>query len=244
MRVIITESFEESSKIAGGMVLNVIIQKPDARLGLATGDSVRGIYDYLIKKNKAGEVDFSKVCTINLDEYVGLGAEHPQSYRYFMDCYLFDHINIEKKNTIVPCGIGNMDENIKEFRRQIEQAPIDIQLLGVGADGHIGFNEPGPALYCGAYIEELSDSTIEANSRFFPCCDDVPRRAVTMGLGDIMKARRIILIATGERKAEAISGVIMNDTVNTDNPATMIKMHPDATVIIDKQLADIIGYEY
>lgn len=244
MRVIVTDSFQETCEIAGGMLADIVANKPDARLGLATGSSAEGVYPYLIQAYRAGEIDFSNASSINLDEYVGLSPDHPQSYRSFMDKHLFDYINIDKANAYVVSGVGDLEENIREFRRQLRRSPIDVQLLGIGADGHIGFNEPGPVLHDSVHVENLDESTIDANSRFFNSREEVPARAISMGIGDIMRAKKLILIATGEKKAQAMEGLLMNEELNTFNPATMIKMHADATVIIDKELADRIGYGY
>ena len=243
MRVIVTESFTETCKIAAGMIEDVIIQKPDARLGLATGSSAGGVYPFLIQANESGKIDYSKVTTINLDEYIGLPPEHPQSYRYFMDTNLFDHVNIDKKNTVVASGLGDIEESVQEFRAGLNTAPIDIQLLGIGANGHIGFNEPGDVLYSQAHVVTLDESTIDANSRFFRHREEVPVKAITMGMGDIMKAKRLVLVATGAQKAKAIKGLVTNDELDTKNPSTMIKMHPDVVVIIDRELADMAGYK-
>lgn len=244
MRVIVTENFAQTCEIAAGMIADVIRHKPDARLGLATGSTAQGVYPYLIKANKAGEVDFSKVNTVNLDEYAGLAAEHPQSYRRFMDENLFDHINIDKANTAVAKGMGDLDANVREFRGELAKKPIDVQLLGIGVDGHVGFNEPGRVLYDGAHVETLDQSTIEANARFFADRSEVPTKAITMGIGDILRAKRLLLLATGDSKAEAMKGVLMNEELDVQNPATFVKAHPDVTVIIDKALAGRIGYTY
>ncbi|OQB24875.1 MAG: Glucosamine-6-phosphate deaminase 1 [Firmicutes bacterium ADurb.Bin182] len=243
MKVIVTGNFEQTCETAANLISGVIANKPDARLGLATGSSAGGVYPYLIKANKEKKIDFSKVSTINLDEYAGLPPDHTQSYRYFMDTNLFDHVNIDKSNTFVASGIGDPEKIIGEFRAQLKKAPIDIQLLGIGVDGHIGFNEPGNVLYCDAHAEELTNSTIEANSRFFNNRDEVPIKAYTMGMGDIMRAKRLVLVATGAQKAEAVRGLIIGDEVTTRNPSTFIKLHPDAVVIIDKELADLVGYK-
>ena len=180
--------------------------------------------------------------TVNLDEYLGLAPDHPQSYRYFMNTKLFDHINVPKENTFVASGVGDEVECVKEFRSILNRTHVDIQLLGIGEDGHIAFNEPGQVLHNNAHIEALTESTIAANARFFADADAVPKKAISMGMGDIMRASKIILIATGPKKADAIRGLIMNENVDVNNPSTMLKMHPDVTVIIDRPLADLVGY--
>lgn len=244
MRVIVTENFEQTCEIAAGMIADVIRKKPDARLGLATGSTAQGVYPYLIKANKEGKVDFSRVSTVNLDEYVGLAPDHPQSYRRFMDENLFDHINIDKAQTVVAKGTGDIEANVREFRQAIMQKPIDVQLLGIGVDGHVGFNEPGKVLYDGAHVEELDESTIDANARFFSSRREVPTRAISMGMGEILRAKKLLLLATGENKAGAIKGLLLNEELDAHNPATLVKTHPDVTVIIDKALAKSVGYAY
>lgn len=244
MRVIVTEHFDQTCEIAAGMIAQVIRNKPDARLGLATGSTARGVYPYLIAANKAGEVDFSRVDTVNLDEYVGLAADHPQSYRHFMNENLFDHINIDPARTVVAKGVGDIEANVREFRQALAQKPIDVQLLGIGVDGHVGFNEPGKVLYDGAHVELLDQSTIDANARFFSSREEVPTRAISMGMGDILRAKKLLLLATGENKTEAMKGLLLNEAIDAQNPATMLKTHPDVTVIIDKALANAVGYQY
>ncbi len=242
MNVIITENFAKTCERAAEMIGDVIRAKPDARLGLATGSTAQGVYPYLVRANRAGELDFSRVNTINLDEYVGLAPDHPQSYRRFMDENLFDQINIDKKNTVVAKGTGDIEENVRAFREALAEKPIDVQLLGIGVDGHVGFNEPGEVLYDGAHVEELDESTIDANARFFADRSEVPTRAISMGMGDILRARKLLLLATGESKAEAMKGLLLNEELDVQNPATLVKTHPDATVIIDRALAEQIGY--
>ena len=243
MKIIVTENFEKTCELAADMIADVIHAKPDARLGLATGSTAQGVYPYLVRANRAGTLDFSRVNTINLDEYVGLSPDHPQSYRRFMDENLFDHINIDKKNTIVAKGTGDIEANVQAFRDALAEKPIDVQLLGIGVDGHVGFNEPGVVLYDGAHVEELDESTIDANARFFESRDDVPTKAISMGMGDILRAKKLLLLATGENKAEAMKGLLLNEELDVQNPATLVKTHPDLTVIIDRALADCIGYK-
>ena len=242
MKVIVTDNFEESCRIAAEQIAGVIRSKPDARLGLATGSTAQGVYPYLVAANRAGELDFSRVSTINLDEYVGLAPDHPQSYRRFMDEHLFDRINIDKANTVVARGTGDIEANVKSFREALAAKPIDVQLLGIGVDGHVGFNEPGEVLYDGAHVEELDESTIDANARFFATRSEVPTKAISMGMGDILRAKKLILLATGESKAAAMRGLLLNEELDVQNPATLVKTHPDATVIIDRALAEKIGY--
>lgn len=241
MNLRVVNSYEELSKVAASEFSKVIKEKPNAILGLATGGSPIGMYKELIKMYENKELDFSKITTVNLDEYIGLNPEHSQSYRYFMNDNLFNHINIDVANTFVPNGLAkDLEVECKEYdKRIIELGGIDIQLLGVGNNGHIAFNEPDEHLSAGTHVISLTENTIEANARFFDNIDDVPRTAITMGVGGIMKAKKIILIASGESKAEAIKG-LFSGKITTENPASMLQMHRDVTVIVDKEAAKLI----
>lgn len=242
MKLIVVNNYEELSKVAAKEFSKIIKEKENAVLGLATGGSPVGMYKELIRMYEQKELNFSKTTTVNLDEYIGLNPEHNQSYRYFMNNNLFNHINIDKSNTFVPNGLAeDLEAQCKEYDQKIsELGGIDIQLLGVGNNGHIAFNEPNNELSSGTHIISLTDNTIEANARFFDNIYDVPRKAITMGVGGIMKAKKIILIASGESKAEAIKG-IFSGKITTANPATMLQMHRDVTVIVDEAAAKLIN---
>lgn len=242
MKLIVVNNYEELSKVAAKEFSKIIKEKENVVLGLATGGSPVGMYKELIRMYEQKELNFSKTTTVNLDEYIGLNPEHNQSYRYFMNNNLFNHINIDKSNTFVPNGLAeDLEAQCKEYDQKIsELGGIDIQLLGVGNNGHIAFNEPNNELSSGTHIISLTDNTIEANARFFDNIYDVPRKAITMGVGGIMKAKKIILIASGESKAEAIKG-IFSGKITTANPATMLQMHRDVTVIVDEAAAKLIN---
>ena len=243
MKVIVTNSYDETCAVIANMIKELVNAKPDAKLGLATGGTPVPIYKKLIEMNKAGEVDFSRVHTVNLDEYCGIPGTHDQSYRYFMDTNLFDHINIDKKNTFVASGMGDFEANARELEEKVrEGGAADLQLLGIGNNGHIAFNEASDHLIAVAHTEKLTESTINANARFFEKKEDVPTMAITMGMGDILAAKKVVLAATGLAKVPAIRGLIMDDVITTQNPATMLKMHEDAVVVIDRELADAVGY--
>ena len=241
MKVIIAENYERACALAADMIERLVRAKPECTLGLATGSSPVGMYKELARRCREEGLDFSRVKSVNLDEYVGLEPTHDQSYRYFMDTNLFDHINIDKRNTFVAKGTGDVEENIREFREVLVRSDVDLQVLGVGPDGHLGFNEPGDALCDTAHREALDESTIDANARFFATRDDVPRYALTMGMGDIMRAKSLLLIINGN-KQDAARELLMNDKITTKCPATFMKLHRDATVFIEKKLADEIGY--
>ena len=243
MKVIVTNSYDETCAVIANMIKELVNAKPDAKLGLATGGTPVPIYKKLIEMNKAGQVDFARVRTVNLDEYCGIPGTHDQSYRYFMDTNLFDHINIDKNNTFVASGMGDYEANAAELERMVrEGGPADLQLLGIGNNGHIAFNEAADQLVAVAHTEQLTESTIEANARFFEKKEDVPTMAITMGMGDILAAKKVVLAATGLAKVPAIKGLIMDDVITTQNPSTMLKMHEDAVVVIDRELADAVGY--
>lgn len=241
MKVIIAENYEDGAKKAADIIEKIVRDNPGCTLGLATGSSPVGMYRELARRCSEEGLDFSKVHSVNLDEYVGLDGTHDQSYRYFMDSNLFNHINIDKNNTYVAKGTGDVQANLKEFNDILNQTDIDIQVLGVGPDGHLGFNEPGETLYDGAHEEVLDDSTIEANKRFFATKEDVPTHAITMGMGNIMRAKRLLMIINGN-KQEAATKLLIEDRIDPKCPCTFMRMHRDATVIIEKKLADEIGY--
>ena len=241
MRLIVTKNYEEMSKVAAKEMAEDIKRNPEIVLGLATGGTPVGMYKELIRMYNEGELDFSKVTSIHLDEYVGLSGDHDQSYRYFMNTNLFNHINIDKNNTFVPNGLAeNVEEECMAYDSRIQDmGGIDLQLLGLGANGHIGFNEPGEALSVGTHLTDLKESTIEANARFFDSIDDVPRKAITMGLGGIMKAKKIMVIASGEGKAEVVKAM-MSGKITTEIPATMLQMHRDVILIVDEDAAKLL----
>lgn len=242
MKVVVVDSYEQGCSLAADIIEKAVRENPSCCLGLATGSSPVGMYHELGRRCKEEGLDFSKVNTVNLDEYVGLEPTHEQSYRYFMDTNLFDLINIDKNNTYVAKGVGDVEENLKEFNEVLDSKEIAVQVLGVGPDGHLGFNEPGEFLRDKAHKEFLDESTIDANARFFASRDDVPRYAFTMGMGNIMRARKLLMIINGN-KQDAATQLLMNDKVTTKCPATFMKLHSDAVVFIEKKLADEIGYK-
>ena len=241
MNVIICKDYAAVSAAGADIIEKIVREKPDCTLGLATGSSPVGMYQVLARRCAAG-LDFSKVHSVNLDEYVGLEPTHDQSYRYFMDDNLFNHINIKKENTYVAKGVGDVEANLAEFNAILDKTDIDVQVLGVGPDGHLGFNEPGDALIDGAHKEVLDESTIDANQRFFASRDDVPRYAVTMGMGNIMRAKKLLMIVSGN-KADAMRALLLTDKLDPHCPCTFMRMHRDATVILEQSLADEIGYK-
>lgn len=232
MKVIYTKSYAELSEKAAELIAAQVQEKAESVLGLATGSTPIGTYEKLIEMNKAGKVDFSKVTSINLDEYVGLTGDHDQSYRYFMNDKLFNHVNINKENTNVPNGVAeDIEAECKRYDALIrEKGGIDLQLLGIGHNGHIGFNEPCDIFEKNTHRVELGASTIQANARFFGSMDEVPKEAVTMGIQAIMLAKKVLLIANGPDKKEIIEKAV-NGPVTPQVPASVLQFHPDVTVI-------------
>ena len=243
MKVIIAKDSNKVGMKVPAEIINLLKVKKDAVLGLATGGTAEAVYPHLIKSYNKKEIDFKKVKTINLDEYKGLDGKNEQSYRYFMDKNLFEHVNIEKKNTFVPKGIGDKEKNLKEFNDKINKNPRDLQLLGVGANGHIAFNEPNDFLHSDALCVRLDKKTIKANSRYFKSEKQVPKEAFSMGMGGILKAKKIVIAAIGKNKASAIKELLSHDKITTKCPVTFLKLHNDVTVIIDEEIAKAIGYK-
>ena len=232
MKIYKAKDYADMSRKAANIISAQIIMKPHCVLGLATGSSPVGTYKELIKKWDAGELDFSTVTSVNLDEYVGLDGTHDQSYRYFMNTNLFDHVNIDKSKTAVPSGISdNLEAEGAAYDKHIEDlGGIDLQLLGIGLDGHIGFNEPADVFVKETHVVDLHESTIEANARFFAKKDDVPKKAITMGMGAIMKAKKVLLVANGKNKKDIIEKSFFGP-ITPQVPASILQLHPDVTVI-------------
>ena len=233
MKIINVKTYDELSEKAADLIAAQIIVKPNSILGLATGSSPVGTYKRLIADYNAGKIDFSDITSVNLDEYVGLDGTHEQSYRYFMDTNLFNHVNIDKAKTFVPNGLA---EDIKAAGEAYDQmikelGGIDLQLLGVGFDGHIAFNEPDTVFTAATHEAVLEESTIKANARFFASEADVPKTAVSMGMLSIMQAKKILLIASGAEK-KAVLEKAFSGPVDPQIPASILQLHPDVTVII------------
>ena len=238
MRIIVAKDYKDMSRKAANIISAQIITKPNCVLGLATGSSPIGTYDQLVEWYEKGDLDFSQVSSVNLDEYRGLDHNHDQSYYYFMHEHLFDRVNIDPANTNVPDGTEPDAE--KECRRYEEliasYGGVDLQLLGLGHNGHIGFNEPAPAFDKETHCVDLTESTIEANKRFFESEDDVPRQAYTMGIKNIMQAKKILVVVSGEDKAEIVAKAFYGD-VTPEVPASILQFHPDVTVVVDEAAA-------
>ena len=235
MKVIIARDYSEQCSAAADIIEDIVRAKPDCCLGLATGSSPVGMYKELARRCTEEGLDFSRVHSVNLDEYIGLAPEHDQSYRYFMNTNFFDHIDIDLANTNVPDGLAadaaaecaRYDELVRSL------GYADLQLLGLGRNGHIGFNEPCDCFVKETHVVDLTQSTIDANARFFASADDVPRQALTMGIGCIMAARRVLLIASGADKADAVYNAFCGP-IDPHCPASILQLHGDVVLVGDK----------
>ena len=237
MEIIVVKNYEEMSKAGNEVLKNVVLENPQAILGLATGSTPIGIYKNMIEDFKNGLVSYKNVKTVNLDEYIGLGAENDQSYISFMSENLFNHIDIDKANTKLPNGKA-VDPQVEcdRYTALLKTMPQDIQLLGLGTNGHIGFNEPMTAFETTTHIIDLTESTISDNARFFASIEEVPTQAITMGIQNIMDAKKILIVAAGANKADAIYSMVKGE-VNINCPASVLQNHKDVVVIIDEAAA-------
>lgn len=235
MKIYRAKDYEDMSRKAANIISSEVILKPDCVLGLATGSTPIGTYKNLIRSYENGDLDFSDVTSVNLDEYKGLGPDHDQSYRYFMNHNLFDHINIDKARTFVPDGLeADSDKACQAYNDIIAGCGgIDLQLLGLGHNGHIGFNEPADEFEKETHCVDLTESTIEANKRFFASESDVPRQAYTMGIKTIMQARKVLVVVSGIDKADILAKVV-NGPVTPAVPASILQMHNDVIIVADE----------
>lgn len=235
MRICQVEDYAAMSRMAADMIASQIMEKPDCVLGLATGSTPVGAYALLAERHRKGELSFASVRSVNLDEYYGLAPEHEQSYRYFMEKNLFGLVDIRPENTNVPNGLAaDPAFECTRYDRLIDDlGGIDLQLLGMGHNGHIGFNEPGPAFIPETHLVDLTESTINANSRLFASRDEVPRQALTMGIRAIMQARRVLVVVSGEDKAETVKKTVAGPVV-PDVPASILQLHRDVVLVADR----------
>ena len=235
------KDYKDMSRKAANIISAQVIMKPNAVLGLATGSTPVGAYEQLVEWYNKGDIDFSQVTSVNLDEYKGLSGDNDQSYRYFMNKNLFDHVNIDKNRTYVPNGLEeDSDKACADYNEIIRSVGgIDIQLLGIGGNGHIGFNEPGEAFEKETHCVDLTESTIKANARFFESMDEVPKQAYTMGIKSIMAAKKILLVATGSAKADALYKSLYGP-ITPNVPASILQLHQDVTVVADEDALSLI----
>ncbi|MCG9695769.1 glucosamine-6-phosphate deaminase [Shewanella sp. Isolate11] len=249
MQIVILKDSAAVAEYGANIFVKQLQKKPDSVLGLATGSTPVSLYQRLIAANQAGEVSFKQVTSFNLDEYLGLDGSHKQSYRYFMNQQLFDAIDIDKANTHVPPGdAADPIEACEGYEQQIAAAGgIDIQLLGIGRNGHIGFNEPSSGLMSRTRVKTLTKATIEDNARFFAADEFQPHLSITMGIGTILDAKKVVLLATGENKAEAIKATV-EGALSASCPASALQLHRDAVLVLDEaaasQLSDCEFYKH
>lgn len=235
MRIYREKDYASMSRRAAAVIAAQVVSKPDCVLGLATGSTPVGAYKQLVEWHKQGDLSFAEVRSVNLDEYVGLAPTHDQSYRYFMQDNLFNHVDIAAENTNVPDGLaGDVAAECLRYEEKVaELGYADLQLLGLGRNGHIGFNEPCADFPVRTHLVDLTQSTIEANARFFASADDVPKQALTMGVGTIMRARKILIVASGADKADALYQAFAGP-VTPEVPASILQLHPDVTLVADE----------
>ena len=237
MKVIITKNYEEMSEKAYEIVRDVIKANPNAVLGLATGSSPIGLYDDLVKAYERGEISFKNIRTVNLDEYVGLDYSSDQSYVYFMRKNLFERVDIDLANTNFPDGKAkDLEAECARYTKLVEGMQQDVQVLGLGSNGHIAFNEPGTPFDSTTHVVKLTESTIKDNSRLFKNIDEVPRSALTMGIANIMNAKKIVVVANGANKADAIYKTVKGE-ITEAVPASILQKHPDVTIVCDELAA-------
>ena len=238
MRILSSRDYDQMSRRAAYVVAGQVLSKPRSVLGLATGETPLGLYRELVRFFQEGDLDFSDVVTFNLDEYLGLPRHDPHSYALYMEEHLFRFVNVAPERRHIPDGTAaDPGAECLRYERTLEAAGgVDLQILGLGRDGHIGFNEPDVKFEKGTHVVELAESTIQANARFFPSPDQVPTRALSMGIKTIMSAKRILLLASGKEKADAIAAAVRGP-VTPDLPASVLQLHPDATFVVDAAAA-------
>ncbi len=240
MKIIVVKDYEEMSKKASEIIIDLMKEKPNCTLGLATGSSPIGIYQNLIKAVNEKEISFKDVTTYNLDEYCELPRSHPESYYSFMHRNLFDHVDIKEESIHIPCSEGSdLQALCKAYNDDLNSATVDLQLLGIGANGHIGFNEPNTKFTQETFVVKLTEKTRTDNQRFFNSLDEVPKYAMTMGIANIMKAKKLLLVASGKNKQEAVKK-LASGVVTEEFPASILNNHKDAIVIVDEEAAALI----
>jgi glucosamine-6-phosphate deaminase len=240
MKVIVTENYEEMSKKAAEILIGIVKNNPNAVLGLATGSSPIGTYENMAADCRENGTSYKNVTTVNLDEYVGLTPDHDQSYAYFMRKNLFDNVDIDLANTNLPQGSAkDLQAECDRYNKLLEGYQQDVQVLGLGSNGHIGFNEPGTPFDSVTHLVDLTENTIKDNSRLFANIDEVPRQALSMGIKNIMNAKSILMVVSGKNKAKAVYGMVKGE-ITPELPASVLQLHPFVTVICDKDAASLL----
>jgi 6-phosphogluconolactonase/Glucosamine-6-phosphate isomerase/deaminase len=243
MKLFVTENFQSSSRLVADMIGQVVREKKEAMLGLATGSSMEFIYKYLVQDYEEKKIDFSQCFTINIDEYMGIGKDNNQSFAYYMYKNIFEKTNFKEDNIFLIDGHQDIDIEVFKYNNYLIGKSIDFLILGIGTNGHIGFNEPESKFTSSAHSVELAEETIKVNSRFFKKIDEVPKKAMTIGMRDIVKAKKVVLIASGGSKVEAIRRLFIDDFVDPMFPCSILKLCSNAIVVVDKELAQLAGLE-
>lgn len=238
MKILVCKDYEELSRKSAEIIVSQVNQKKDSVLGLATGGTPVGMYQELVKSYREGKVDFGKVITFNLDEYYGVDPKNVNSYHYYMNTNFFDHVNIDRKNINIPNGMSkDIEKECREYDEKIQSlGGIDLQILGVGLNGHIGFNEPAKELMSTTHITDLTKETINANARFFEDISQVPTKAITVGMATILRSKKIVVLINGKNKSKIFEKII-GKKITTQIPATLLQLHPDVTIVVDEQAA-------
>ena len=240
MKIFIEKDYDALSRKAADVIKDVVKENPNAVLGLATGSSPIGTYQNMIKDHQENGTSYKNVSSVNLDEYVSLTADHDQSYAYFMRTHLFDHIDIDQKNTNLPCGSApDAQKECDRYNALLDTMKQDVQVLGLGSNGHIGFNEPNTPFGSVTHLVDLTENTIKDNSRLFNSIDEVPRQALSMGIKNIMQAKSILMVVSGKNKADAVYGMVKGE-VTPALPASVLQLHPNVTIICDKDAASLL----
>jgi glucosamine-6-phosphate deaminase len=242
MKILEVRDYHEMSSIAAKIIIEKVQSKPDAKLGLATGGTPIGLYKELIQDYRSNGTSYERVCTYNLDEYVGINSEDSNSYRYFMEKHLFAHINVPESHIHIPDGTAeDLEAECERYDDELNRGKgVDIQILGIGSNGHIGFNEPGTSFSSNTHIVELAETTRKANARFFQRLEDVPTHAITMGIASILKAKHILLLVSGINKAKVMKQLLSTDEVDETLPASALKRHHNVTVIADEEALSLL----
>ncbi|ERN53667.1 glucosamine-6-phosphate deaminase [Alkalihalophilus marmarensis] len=236
MNIVRVDNYEEMSKASARYIIDKVKANPKMTLGLATGSTPKGTYQYIIEDHKQKGTSYQQISTFNLDEYIGLSSEDPNSYHFYMKDVLFNHIDLPLNHTHIPNGdVLDKEEECVRYEAKVKESSIDLQILGIGANGHIGFNEPGTSFQSETHVVALAESTREANARFFPSIDDVPTHAITMGIASIMASKEILLLVSGEAKSEALERLLSDQLPSEDFPASILKTHPRVTIIADNE---------
>ncbi len=236
MKLMIVKNYEQMSSVAAKLVCDCVKSNPQAVLGLATGSTPIGMYEQMVADHKANGTSYAGVVSVNLDEYVGLDAQNEQSYAYFMDLHLFSRVDINKQNTYLPNGTLAGEDACAQYHGILAKFPRDLQVLGIGSNGHIGFNEPGTPVDSVTHVVKLAESTVRDNARLFNSVDEVPKYALSMGLSEIMAAKAVLLMASGANKAEAVCKTVCGE-VSEEVPASLLQKHGNVTFVIDEEAA-------